>query len=191
MVQAIRMPMMGNTMESGHLVEWRVAEGDAVEADDELALVESEKASTEIVAEQDGVLARVDVTAGEEVPPGTVLGIVAGPDESLDDAPAPRSRIEPDSADESTDPDADAGTDGEGAAEPAADEGGAGAGSATAAGDGPDASGDETDGEAVPTADGHAFASPSTRRLARERGVSIRDWNRVQSDRLRRPGGQR
>jgi pyruvate/2-oxoglutarate dehydrogenase complex dihydrolipoamide acyltransferase (E2) component len=181
MVQAIRMPMMGNTMESGHLVEWQVAEGDAVEADDELVLVESEKASNEIVAEQDGVLARVDVTAGEEVPPGTVLGIVAGPDESLDDAPAPRSRIEPDSADESPDTDADAGTDGEAATEAAADtdDGGVGAESATAGGDAPDASGDETDGEAVPTADGHAFASPSTRRLAREHGVSIREVSRT------------
>jgi pyruvate dehydrogenase E2 component (dihydrolipoamide acetyltransferase) len=177
MLQAIRMPMMGNTMESGHLVEWRVAEGDAVKADDEIALVESEKASTEVVAEQDGVLARVDVTAGEEVPPGTVLGIVADPDESLDDAPAPRSRIEPDSVDESADPDTDAGTDPEPAAEPAADadEDEAGTGSATAAGDAPDPSGDETADEAVPTAEGHAFASPSTRRLARERGVSLRE----------------
>ncbi|MEF8778382.1 MAG: biotin/lipoyl-containing protein, partial [Natronomonas sp.] len=73
MVQAIRMPMMGNTMEIGLLAEWRVEAGEDVEADDVVAVVESEKAAADVVADRDGVLARIDVEEGEEVPPGTLL----------------------------------------------------------------------------------------------------------------------
>lgn len=108
MVQAVRMPMMGNTMESGLLVEWKADKGDEVTEDDVIVVVESEKTSGEVQASQDGTLARVDVEEGEEVPPGTVLGVVLGPDESLDDAPAPRSRIDPESeSDQPTGDDAD------------------------------------------------------------------------------------
>lgn len=94
MVQAVRMPMMGNTMETGVLIEWTVDEGDEVTVGQPIAEVESEKTTAEITASQDGRLARVDVTAGEEVPPGTVLGVVLGPDESVDDAPSPRSQLD-------------------------------------------------------------------------------------------------
>ncbi|MFC6942079.1 2-oxo acid dehydrogenase subunit E2 [Salinirubellus sp. GCM10025818] len=99
MVQALRMPMMGNTMETGLLAEWVVDEGDPVEADQVVAVVESEKAAADVVAKRDGTLARVDVEEGAEVPPGTLIGVVLGPDEGLGDAPPPRSRIEPDGAD--------------------------------------------------------------------------------------------
>jgi pyruvate dehydrogenase E2 component (dihydrolipoamide acetyltransferase) len=95
MVQAIRMPMMGNTMESGLLAEWRAEAGEDIEADDVVAVVESEKAAADVVADRDGVLARIDVEEGEEVPPGTLLGVIVGPDDDLEDAPPPRSRIEP------------------------------------------------------------------------------------------------
>jgi pyruvate dehydrogenase E2 component (dihydrolipoamide acetyltransferase) len=99
MVQALRMPMMGNTMETGLLAEWVVDEGDPVEADQVVAVVESEKAAADVVAKRDGTLARVDVEEGAEVPPGTLIGVVLGPDEDLGDAPPPRSRIEPGGAD--------------------------------------------------------------------------------------------
>ncbi len=95
MVQALRMPMMGNTMETGLLAEWRVAEGAPVEADQVVAVVESEKAAADVVANRDGTLARVDVEEGEEVPPGTLIGVVVGPDGDVADAPPPRSRVEP------------------------------------------------------------------------------------------------
>jgi pyruvate dehydrogenase E2 component (dihydrolipoamide acetyltransferase) len=92
-MDVIRMPMMGNTMETGTLVEWRVGEGDDIAADEVVAVVESEKASGDVHAKQDGVLARVDVEVGETVPPGTTMGVVLGPDEELADAPPPRHRI--------------------------------------------------------------------------------------------------
>ena len=94
MVQAIRMPMMGNTMETGLLAEWVVEEGENVQEDDVIAVVESEKASADVVANQDGVLVRVDVEEGEEVSPGTLVGVILAPNEDLEEVPAPRSRIE-------------------------------------------------------------------------------------------------
>ncbi|MFC6838447.1 2-oxo acid dehydrogenase subunit E2 [Halomarina ordinaria] len=97
MVQAVRMPMMGNTMETGLLAEWVVEAGTSVEEDDVLAIVESEKAAADVVATQSGELARIDVDAGEEVPPGTLIGVVLADDEHIEDAPAPGSRIEPES----------------------------------------------------------------------------------------------
>jgi pyruvate dehydrogenase E2 component (dihydrolipoamide acetyltransferase) len=210
MVQAIRMPMMGNTMESGLLDEWRVGEGEEVEADDVVAVVESEKAAADVVADRDGVVARVDVEEGEEVAPGTLLGVIVGENDELSEAPPPRSRIEPGGENAAADPTAgsDDGpskadrTDGKEAGSetrgdrpeevPAAP----GARSlaaehdvdlAAVEGTGPDGAviiADVEDYVATPDADAgsevdepdettRVFATPSTRRLARDLGVSI------------------
>ncbi|WP_136716567.1 2-oxo acid dehydrogenase subunit E2 [Halorientalis salina] len=200
MVQAVRMPMMGNTMETGLLVEWHVDEGDEVTDGTVLGEVESEKASAEVTADQDGTLARVDVDAGESVPPGTVLGVVLGPDESLADAPEPRSRVddEDDAGDSEATPE-ETGAE-ESAAEETAGESDDGERAAPGArklarehdvdlaaidGNGPEGAvlrsdveavldAQEADGDAVATgSSGHDFSSPSTRRLARELGVSL------------------
>ncbi len=203
MVQAVRMPMMGNTMETGLLVEWHVDKEDEVTDGTVLAEVESEKASAEITANQDGTLARVDVEAGESVPPGTVLGVVLGPDESIADAPEPRSRIsdDADDGDGSDVPNSEAEPE-----EPAAEESSgdrdererAAPGARKLAaehdldlaaidGNGPEGAvlrsdveavldQGESEPEATETATtGPDFTSPSTRRLARELGVSLDD----------------
>lgn len=169
MVQAVRMPMMGNTMETGLLVEWRVDEGESVTEDQAIVEVESEKAATEIAADQDGTLARVDVTVGEEVPPGTVLGIVLGPHESLDDAPPPRSHVDPegDGSDASTTTTA---------AGPTADDERSGtAAKAEGERDVPAEREVTTTEDGAATSDERQFVSPSTRRLARELGVRVTD----------------
>lgn len=211
MVQAVRMPMMGNTMETGLLTEWIVDESAEVAEDDVVAVVESEKAAADVAASQDGTLARVDVDEGEEVPPGTVLGVILGPDENLVDAPEPRSRIEPGSGDDDgTDATSETSDQSPEPAEEATDESPVADADVRAApgarelaakhdidlasldGTGPEgailradvealldeAAEDET-GEAE-TAEpagepGRDFASPSTRRLAREYGVSLAD----------------
>jgi pyruvate dehydrogenase E2 component (dihydrolipoamide acetyltransferase) len=160
MVQALRMPMMGNTMETGLLAEWHVDEGDPVEADEVVAVVESEKAAADVVANRDGTLARVDVGEGEEVPPGTVIGVVLGPDEGLADAPPPRSRVEP------------GGTDGHGG-----DEGGTAPETDPAPGAGGDpatASLSDDDRSGGPEgAVRRVRAAPGARRLADETGVDL------------------
>lgn len=214
MVQIIRMPMMGNTMEIGILVEWAVSERDEIESGDIVVVVESEKAVQDIEADQDGVLARVDVDEGDEVPPGAVLGLVAREDESLDDAPAPRSHVNPEGGEsqESAPDDGETGG-GEGGTEATSkpksaitrrsaeeDAGGAAVRAAPGArklaaesgvdlasieGTGPEgavlradveehapdtASPDDPD-----TPSSRAFAPPTTRRLAREHGLSLAD----------------
>ena len=162
--------MMGNTMETGLLAEWVVEEGATVEEDDVLAVVESEKAAADVVATQAGTLARVDVEEGEEVPPGTLVGVVLGDDESLDDAPAPRSRKEAEAVD----------------AEQSASEGeeasGASGGGPATEGTGPE-TGDETaavdegegasGGDEVATDDERVRAAPGARKLAADHGVDL------------------
>ena len=151
MVQALRMPMMGNTMETGLLAEWRAEEGDPVEADQVVAVVESEKAAADVVANQDGTLARIDVREGEEVPPGTLVGVVLGPDEDIADAPSPRSRVEPGGKGGSATVDSRSES---GGSEPNAD------------GPGP------ADGDEGPTGE-RVRAAPGARRLAGEEGIDL------------------
>lgn len=158
-MQVVRMPKMGQTMETGTVVEWRLGEGDSIDEDEVVVIVESEKASNEVTASQSGTLARIDVKEGEEVPPGTVIGVVLGPDESLDDAPPPRSEsgAGADSADEESDSEADA-VDSEIGTKKESVEAGI-----------EDSMGSSS---SEPSSARH-FATPSTRRLARELGVSI------------------
>ena len=203
MVQAVRMPMMGNTMETGLLVEWHVDKEDEVTDGTVLAEVESEKASAEITANQDGTLARVDVEAGESVPQGTVLGVVLGSDESIADAPEPRSRISDDAdnddgsnvseseaePEEPTTEESSGDQDGRERAAPGARKVAAEHDIDLGAidGNGPEGAVLRSDVEAVldqgesepegteTATTGPDFTSPSTRRLARELGVSLDD----------------
>ena len=162
MVQALRMPMMGNTMETGLLAEWVVGEGDPVEADQVVAVVESEKAAADVVADRDGTLARIDVAEGEEVPPGTLVGVVLGPGEDVADAPPPRSRVEPG-----------------GGGDPGAGAAGAGDGvrsGPTAGGDGSAPTEGVPGGEANggdASEESGVRAAPGARRLAGEAGVDL------------------
>ena len=80
----IRMPQMGMSMDQGTVVEWLVDEGDPVEVDDPVVVVESEKASNEVEAREAGVLRRIYVGADGAVGPGTPIGVIAGEDEDLE-----------------------------------------------------------------------------------------------------------
>jgi pyruvate dehydrogenase E2 component (dihydrolipoamide acetyltransferase) len=87
-----RMPSLGSDMEFGTVLEWRVAPGDEVERGDIVALVDTEKAEIEVEIWQEGVISRLVVPEGEQVPVGTVLAYLesAEPVEEKSDAmPAP------------------------------------------------------------------------------------------------------
>lgn len=71
-----RMPTLGATMESGTLVEWKVAPGDHVERGDIVAVVDTEKAAIEIEIFESGVIGQIFVPEGTKVPVGTVLATV-------------------------------------------------------------------------------------------------------------------
>ncbi|MFC6826485.1 2-oxo acid dehydrogenase subunit E2 [Halopelagius fulvigenes] len=83
MSYVVKMPKLGLEMDSGTVVEWLAEEGDEVAEDDPVAEIESEKTTAEIDARESGVLRHVGVEAGESVPPGAALGIVAGADEDI------------------------------------------------------------------------------------------------------------
>ncbi|EMA54841.1 2-oxo acid dehydrogenase subunit E2 [Halococcus salifodinae] len=85
MAYIVRMPKMGVEMQTGILLDWHVDKGDAVEEDDVLAEIESEKTTAEVAARESGVLRSKVLEAGVEIPPGTAMGVVAGAEASIED----------------------------------------------------------------------------------------------------------
>ena len=75
-MQELKLPKRGQAMEEGLVVEWTVDEGESVVAGEAIVLFETDKATEEVVAKQDGLLLKKVVSAGETVPIGTTLGYV-------------------------------------------------------------------------------------------------------------------
>jgi pyruvate dehydrogenase E2 component (dihydrolipoamide acetyltransferase) len=75
-VMDILMPQLGETVTEGTIITWCKREGDAVQADEVLLEIETDKASTEVPAPMAGVLARILVTAGQTVAVGTTLAVL-------------------------------------------------------------------------------------------------------------------
>ena len=73
-------------MTTGTLAKWTIAPGDAVHAGDVIAEIETDKATMEVEAIEDGVVAQILVEAGSEnVAVGTVIAVLAEVDESVDE----------------------------------------------------------------------------------------------------------
>ncbi len=79
------MEALSPTMEEGKLVKWLKNEGDTVKSGEPLGEVETDKAIMELVARGDGVLRKRLINEGESVPVGTLVGVIAGKDENIDD----------------------------------------------------------------------------------------------------------
>jgi pyruvate dehydrogenase E2 component (dihydrolipoamide acetyltransferase) len=71
-----RMPSLGADMKKGVLVEWKVKPGDRVKRGDIIAEVETEKGIIEIEVFTDGVVEKLLVQPGEEVPVGEVMALI-------------------------------------------------------------------------------------------------------------------
>jgi pyruvate dehydrogenase E2 component (dihydrolipoyllysine-residue acetyltransferase) len=84
MATKVFMEALSPTMEEGRLVKWLKNEGDAVKSGDVLAEVETDKAIMELAARGDGVLRKRLVAEGESRPVGTLVGVIATPDENID-----------------------------------------------------------------------------------------------------------
>ncbi len=82
----IEMPKLSDTMTEGTLVSWKKAEGDTVEAGDIIAEIETDKATMEMEAFDDGILAKIFIEEGGKAPVGQLLAILAEEDESVEDA---------------------------------------------------------------------------------------------------------
>ena len=93
----LKMPALSPTMEEGKLAKWLVKEGDEVSSGDILAEIETDKATMEFEAVDEGTIGKIVVAEGtENVKVGTVIAVLAGEGEdasavaeSVSQAPAP------------------------------------------------------------------------------------------------------
>ena len=91
----LKMPALSPTMEEGTLAKWLVKEGDSVAAGDLLAEIETDKATMEFEAVDEGTISKIMVAEGtDEVKVGTVIAIIAGEGEDAG-AATPTSAPEP------------------------------------------------------------------------------------------------
>jgi pyruvate dehydrogenase E2 component (dihydrolipoamide acetyltransferase) len=78
MAVEIKMPALSPTMETGTLATWNVAVGDEVRSGDVIAEIETDKATMEVEAVEEGVIASILIAAGSEnVAVGTVIARLA------------------------------------------------------------------------------------------------------------------
>jgi len=91
----LKMPALSPTMEEGTLATWLVKEGDTIVSGDIMAEIETDKATMEFEAVDEGVLAKILVPAGtDEVKVGTVIALIAEEGEDADSIEAPKSDAE-------------------------------------------------------------------------------------------------
>ena len=151
----ILMPALSPTMEEGTLAKWLVKEGDTVSSGDLIAEIETDKATMEFEAVDEGVVGKILIAEGSEgVKVNTPIAVLLEDGESADDIDT--SAAKPEAA-----PAADA-------AQEAASAGGSDAAAAPAAAS-------ATPAPAAPAAaDGsRIFASPLARRIAADKGLDL------------------
>jgi pyruvate/2-oxoglutarate dehydrogenase complex dihydrolipoamide acyltransferase (E2) component len=73
----ITMPQLSDTMTEGTVVKWNKREGDKVKAGDEIADVETDKATMPYEAAEAGTLAHVAVREGDKVAVGALIAVLA------------------------------------------------------------------------------------------------------------------
>ncbi|GEC15299.1 pyruvate dehydrogenase complex dihydrolipoamide acetyltransferase [Nitrobacter winogradskyi] len=159
----ILMPALSPTMEKGNLARWLKKEGDAVKSGDVIAEIETDKATMEVEAVDEGTIAKILVPEGtQDVPVNNVIAVLAGDGEDVK-AAASGATVEP-KADAKAQSRAEAKTgsgEATGSPEP----------SSRAPAPKPASSGSQ----AAQPANGHAriFSSPLARRLASEAGIEL------------------
>ena len=169
MATEVKLPRLGQGMESGVIVRWLKAEGDAVSQGDPLYELDTDKVTQEVEAEVAGVLTKIVVPEGE-VEVGTTVAVIDGeaPAESPDGpasddgaagrtaepTPEPEAAAESAQSAESAEPTAETPTE----AEPAPT---------------PRDTVSQAPSPTVPAREGPLKASPLARRIARERGVEL------------------
>jgi pyruvate dehydrogenase E2 component (dihydrolipoamide acetyltransferase) len=152
----VKLPRLGQGMESGTIVKWLKSEGERVEKGEPLYELDTDKVTQEVEAEASGVLLKIAVQEGE-VPVGQTIAVIG---------------------DEGEEVKVDASGNGAAAAK-AVDEDAQEEGSAAPAREeererGREASTAEAEPQPAPTRDGgRVKASPLARRIARERGIDL------------------
>ncbi len=97
----LKMPALSPTMEEGTLAKWLVKEGDEVKSGDILAEIETDKATMEFEAVDEGVVSSILIAEGtDNVKVGTVIALIAGEGEEASSsaplaAPSPQAALAP------------------------------------------------------------------------------------------------
>ncbi len=147
----ITMPKMSDTMTEGVIASWLKKEGDAVSSGDILAEVETDKATMELEAYEDGVLLHIAVGAGDSVAidgPIAVIGEKGADWKKLLEAQAAGSSDKKEAKDEA----------------PAKSEGSSDSAKSTAS---------KTESHAASNSNGRLKASPLAKKMAEEKGIDI------------------
>ena len=164
----ITMPALSPTMEEGKLAKWHVKEGDSVSSGDVIAEIETDKATMEVEAVDEGKIGKIVVPEGtDNVKVNAVIAVLLTEGESAADVKAPAAAPAPKAADP---PKAPASTAGALARENTAsntDKAPVTTGSAALPPTAPKPA-------AAPAANGaRVFASPLARRLAKESSIDV------------------
>src|SRR5688572_13683044 len=85
MAKQIEMPKLADTMTEGTLIRWLIKEGDKVSDGQEIAEIETDKATMVYESRERGTIHKLLVEAGQKVPCGTPIAVVLGKNE---EAPA-------------------------------------------------------------------------------------------------------
>jgi pyruvate dehydrogenase E2 component (dihydrolipoamide acetyltransferase) len=171
----ITMPALSPTMEEGKLAKWHVKEGDSVSSGDVIAEIETDKATMEVEAVDEGKIGKIMVAEGTEgVKVNAVIAVLLQEGESADAAAAPKAAPAPAPVAKTESPEGDTGaaTRENTATQPKPDIG------ALVAADTERARANVANsntGTRAPTKPegGKVFASPLARRLAREAGIEV------------------
>src|SRR5438309_5390949 len=94
MASEVKLPRLGQGMESGTIVKWLKSEGDAVEKGEPLFELDTDKVTQEVEAEASGVLLKIAVTEGE-VPVGETVAFIGSEGESVPEVAETAPRAEP------------------------------------------------------------------------------------------------
>ena len=86
MAQEVKMPQLGLTMEEGTIETWHKKEGDRVAKGDILLEIATDKITSEIESEFDGVVLKIVAKEGEDVPVQGVIAIIGEEGEQVDAA---------------------------------------------------------------------------------------------------------
>jgi pyruvate dehydrogenase E2 component (dihydrolipoamide acetyltransferase) len=166
MAAYLKMPKLSDTMTEGTLVKWLKKEGDTVGIDEDIAEVETDKATMTMPSFDEGILHKIYVKEGEVVSLGAALALI------LEEGEEPPADADKAPSSDSSSGEAKSGTKPETATEEKAPEPVAAPVNATPAPAAPSSSG------------GRVKASPLARKLAEEQGI---DLNRIAGS---GPGGR-
>ncbi|MFV0439064.1 MAG: dihydrolipoamide acetyltransferase family protein [Desulfopila sp.] len=85
MATEVVIPMLGVTVENGKIVEWLKQENDPVEKGESIFVVEADKVTTEVESPASGILAKILLAAGQEVPVLSLVAVITDPGEVIPD----------------------------------------------------------------------------------------------------------